>query len=170
MRNFSGFRWALAIACAPLLLSGTSAPAGTGGVKVMRSIPFADGSGASDKVKSECRLESRVPEFLSKFAGDVELVEGRPGNQGRVLEMSITHVHAPSGGAFSGPKILTVKGRLLEDGKEISNFTATRYSGGGVFGGYKGTCSIVGRCAKAIGKDISKWLQNPAKDAHLGDG
>ena len=64
---------------------------------------------------------------------------------------------------------MTVKGTLREDGKPIGNFTAERFSGGGVFGGYKGTCAIVGRCAKAIGKDISIWLQNPGKNSRLGD-
>jgi len=38
-----------------------------------------------------------------------------------------------------------------------------------MFAAYKGTCSIVGRCAKSIGKDISNWLENPTDDASLGD-
>ena len=42
-------------------------------------------------------------------------------------------------------------------------------SGGGVFGGYKGTCAIIGRGARAIGRDISTWLGNPTDGAELGD-
>jgi hypothetical protein len=86
-----------------------------------------------------------------------------------VLELTISQVHAPGGGAFSGAKSMTVKGVLRDNGKEIGSFTATRYSGGGVFGGYKGTCAIVGRCAKAIGKDIAQWLEDPKKGSELGD-
>ena len=42
-------------------------------------------------------------------------------------------------------------------------------AGGGAFGGFKGTCSILGRCIKAIGADIAKWLANPTMDAMLGN-
>ena len=42
-------------------------------------------------------------------------------------------------------------------------------AGGGAFGGYKGTCSILGRCIKTLGSDIAKWLANPTMDAKLGN-
>jgi hypothetical protein len=29
-----------------------------------------------------------------------------------------------------------------------------------MFGAYRRTCGIVGGCAKAIGKDIARWLEN----------
>lgn len=163
-----GFAGALLIAAAALLVSAGSAPAGEQDVKVLRSIPFA-GDAASQKVQDECELQTKVPHFLDAYSEKVELVDGALGKGGRVLELTISQVHAPGGGAFSGSKSMTVKGVLRENGKEIGNFTATRYSGGGVFGGYKGTCAIVGRCAKAIGKDIANWLENPQKDSELGD-
>lgn len=159
----------LAGAAAALLLLAGAAPAQAGSVKVKRTIPFSEGSGASDAVKSECQLETKVPAFLAQFSKSVELVDGSLGSAGRVLELSISEVHAPGGGAFSGAKSMSVTGTLRQDGKKIGSFTARRYSGGGVFGGYKGTCGIVGRCAKAIGKDISRWLENPQMDSKLGD-
>lgn len=160
----------LGMAFAAALLLASQAPAGAAGVKVLRTIPFAEGSGASEKVKDECQLQTRVPEFLSKYSSDVELVEaGGAANTGRVLKLSISQVIASGGGAYSGSKMVTVEGTLLENGKAIGSFTATRHSGGGVFGGYKGTCSIVARCAKAIGRDIANWLENPEDGARLGD-
>jgi hypothetical protein len=151
-----------------LFLAGVSDPAHAESVQVLKTIPFAEESSAPQKVKDECQLQTKVSKFLASFSSDVELVDTL-GKQGRVLELAITDVHAPGGGAFSGPKRMTVKGTLRENGKAIGNFTAARYSGGGVFGGYKGTCAIVGRCAKAIGKDISNWLKSPGKDSRLGD-
>lgn len=169
MEEFSGSRAALGVALAALLLTGNVAPASSTGIEVARSIPFSEGSGASQKVVDECQLQTRVPQFLSQYADGVQLVEGKPDPAGRVLELRISHVQAAGGGAFSGPKMVTVEGRLTENGKPVARFTAKRYSGGGVFGAYKGTCSIVARCAKAIGKDIAGWLRNPQDGARLGD-
>lgn len=161
----------LAFAAAALWLgwaAGASAdPAGA--VQVLRAIPFASESGAPQKVKDECALDTKVPSFLAEYNSSVQLVDGALGESGRVLTLEITQVHAPGGGAFSGPKSMTVKGTLRENGQEVGNFTASRYSGGGAFGGYKGTCGIVGRCAKAIAKDISEWLSKPGVNSSLGD-
>jgi hypothetical protein len=40
---------------------------------------------------------------------------------------------------------------------------------GGAFGGFKGSCSVLGRTVKALGKDIAQWLVQPAKGSQLGD-
>jgi hypothetical protein len=40
---------------------------------------------------------------------------------------------------------------------------------GGAFAGYKGSCSVLGRTIKAIGKDVAEWMKAPSKDAQLGD-
>ena len=167
MREVSRCAVAIAAVAAVIVAGSSSAWAAT--VKVARVVPFAEGSGASDKVKAECQLETKVTTFLAEFSNDVELIDGAPGPDGRVLELAITSVHAPGGGAFSGGKSMTVSGTLRQDGTEIGDFVASRISGGGAFGGYKGTCGIVGRCAKVIGKDIAAWLANPAKGSRLGD-
>ena len=83
--------------------------------------------------------------------------------------MEITEVHAPGGGAFSGPKWMSVKGELYDRGKQIGSFRAKRYSTGGAFGAFKGSCAIIGRCTKAIGQDIAGWLGAPTQNAQLGD-
>jgi hypothetical protein len=66
-----------------------------------------------------------------------------------------------SGCATNGNKPL--QGKLLGD------FKARRYPGGGMFGGYKGTCAILGRSVKALGKDVAEWLAHPTSQAVLGD-
>jgi len=150
----------------------TARPALAEGVtKIQRSIAFASGSDVPAAVKDQCALETKVPDFIKQFAGEgVQVVDGAlDPRKGRTLRMEITEVHAPPGGAFSGPKWMTVKGELFENGKSVGSFRAKRFSTGGAFGGFKGTCSIIGRCTKAIGQDIATWLKSPTRDAELGD-
>jgi len=139
-------------------------------VMVSRTIPFGEDSGARQAVRDECTLQTRVPAFIQEFAPDVQLVDGPlPTKSGRALELSIIEVHAPGGGVFSGPKWMAVYGKLWDAGKLVGSFRAKRFTTGGAFGAFKGTCSILGRCAKAIGMDVGKWLEKPTMDAELGD-
>ena len=140
-------------------------------VKLQRSIPFAPNSPVPAAVRDQCALQTKLPEFVQVAAGSsVELVDGTlDRRRGRVLEMEITEVHAPGGGAFSGPKWMSVKGELFSNGKSIGSFRAKRFSTGGAFGGFKGTCAIIGRCSKTLGQDIATWLGSPTANAQLGD-
>jgi len=155
------------------LFSLVTSPASAETYSVSGSLPFADGSGASREVQSECKLESKLPGFIRSAAkrGITVSVTDVPLDdvEGKVLHIEFTHVLGTGGGAWSGPKAVTVQGELREAGEVIGSFTSTRYSTGGAFGGFKGTCSILGRCVKAMGKDIARWLENPTMDALLGD-
>jgi len=141
---------------------------------VSETIPFASSAKVRAKVKQECRLEEKQGKFIRQYGNRVysNIVSTKPaGGDYHVLEAEITVVHAPGGGAWSGAKWMRVEGTLKDaSGKVLGTFDASRYSGGGAFGGYKGTCSIIGRCTKAIGKDIAQWLAAPSMNATLGDG
>ena len=167
--RFGRWSWGWAVLGA-VVLAASASGAGDDPIKVARTIDFAESARAPQKVRDECSLQTKVTHFIDEFSDQVTLVDGDAGRSGRVLVLEISEVHAPGGGAWSGPKVLGVKGTLQDNGKHVAGFTAKRYSGGGMFGGYKGTCSIVGRCAKAIGKDIARWLESPTDGAHLGDG
>ncbi|UCE90130.1 MAG: hypothetical protein JSW10_04750 [Pseudomonadota bacterium] len=125
-------------------------------------------------VREECELQSQLPIFVQKYSKkqkiDVTLQpDTLPKGTGRELKLQITGAVGGGGGAWSGPKMVRVAGALFEDGNKVAGFTGVRSSGGGAFGGYKGTCSIMGRCVKALGKDISRWLVNPTDGAKLGE-
>lgn len=154
-------------------------------IAMLPSIAFADGTlnvqkmASYDKnlsvpqaVKTECMLESKIPEFVEAAAkgqfDSVNLVNQVP-NGGKNLTMKIVGINATGGGAWSGPKSVTIEGKLHDKGKVVGTFKATRYSGGGAFGAYKGTCSILNRCAKTLGEDVARWLQDPVDGARLGD-
>jgi hypothetical protein len=161
----------LALAAGALVLMAAGAASAQATTKVQRSISFAANAAVPQAVRDQCQLQSKVPEFVAASAGSsVELVDGAVNRKtGRVLEMEITEVHAPGGGAFSGAKWMAVNGTLYDRGKAIGNFRAKRFSTGGAFGGFKGTCAIIGRCSKAIGEDIARWLAAPTANANLGD-
>ena len=156
------------VLCAPL----ASLAAGT--LNLQEKAPYEKGMPVPEAVRVECGLEGKVVELVHLAAGKsfdkVVLVEdaSKPG-AGRSLAMKITGITGTAGGAWSGAKFLTVDGTLREQGKVIGTFRATRASGGGAFGGYKGTCSILGRCAKTLSEDVVKWLAEPSMNAKLGD-
>lgn len=142
-----------------------SAAAASAATQIARSIPIAASAGASTPVQQECQLQTRVPEAIAQAATDVELVDA-PSKSGRWLELEISEVHGPGGGPFSGPKWLTVTGKLHERGKLVGSFRAKRLSTGGFV---KGTCATLGGCATAIGRDVAAWLQAPSMNAEIGD-
>ena len=87
----------------------------------------------------------------------------------QILTMKIEEVQGAAGDAGYGAKSVVVKGSLSRKGKLLGDFKARRYSGGGMFGGYKGTCAILGRCVKILGKDVAEWLAHPTSQAVLDD-
>jgi hypothetical protein len=125
------------------------------------------------KVKEECAIDSKVSAEVQKSAGgQFEVVAAKSLTEAglhKALALTIIGVEGAGGGAWSGMKVVTVRGTLTQGGRELGSFTAKRSSGGGAFGGYKSTCSIFGRDAKGLGQDIAKWLAAPTANAKLGE-
>ena len=161
------------ITAAVLLCFSFAASAEDTTYTLAKSVPFADDSMASAEVKESCTLDTRLPEFVKSAAkrGVKVVISDEPleNVEGKVLHLKFLHVLGNSGGAWSGSKSVTVTGELIENGEVIGSFTGSRYSTGGAFGGFKGTCAILGRCIKTLGKDIAEWLKNPTMDAMLGN-
>lgn len=163
-------RLVLVTACISLPLTSFAA----GSITIAKQAPFAQQLSVPDAVRAECKLPERVGEFVKEYADknfDKVVLTDKvsAGTPGQALSMKIVGLSGAGGGAWSGAKHVTVEGTLWDNGKVKGTFTATRYSGGGAFGGYKGTCSILGRCVKAIGKDVGGWLLAPSMNAKLGD-
>ena len=163
-------RLVLFTACVSLPLTGLAA----GSITIAKQAPFAQQLSVPDAVRAECNLPTRVTEFVKENADKnfdkVVLADNVSAKTpGQALSMKIVGMTGTGGGAWSGAKHVTVEGTLWENGKVKGTFTAMRYSGGGAFGGYKGTCAILGRCVKAIGKDVGGWLLAPGMNAKLGD-
>ena len=147
---------------------GLAVTAWAEGVKVPNPVPYAAQAEVRAQVRAECQIGEKLASFLEQYGDDIELVTGEPGGGGRVLQLQITDVFAPGGGAFSGPKWMEVKGTLEQNGELLGSFRAKRVSTG-AFTGFSGTCGILARCTRAIAQDIAAWLANPKKDSLLGD-
>jgi len=163
----------LCLAASIIVVANTSNVV-AGDIGIQATTPFSKGNSIRAAVKNECQLQTKLPHFISDFANKHDITVKLKDHiskksKGKVLVLEITGTQGAGGGAWSGKKSVQAKGELFENGKSIGNFTANRYSGGGFFAAYKGTCSIMGRCVKTMGKDIALWLQNPTKNTHLGD-
>lgn len=165
-------RSAIALA---LLCSSISSVSLANPVTTQSVVPYSADSKIAKNIRNECtRLGSQfalfTQEFGKKFKVDVQLADTiNTSAKGRVLQMEITEA-VSMGNAFMGhQKYAAARGTLFENGKKVASFEARRQSMGGAFAGYKGSCSVLGRTMKAMGKDVAQWLQNPTDEAALGD-
>ncbi|MCX7096950.1 MAG: hypothetical protein NTV43_03475 [Methylococcales bacterium] len=143
------------------------------GTLIIKPITFQKDAVVRDAVKQECDLDSKLSGFIKQSAAKQYATILTDSNSeaadAQVLALEFEDVQGSGGGAWSGAKSVTVKGSLSQKGKVLGNFKARRYSGGGMFAGYKGTCGILGRCVKTLGRDVAEWLAHPTANAVLGD-
>lgn len=158
---------ALFVALAALF--ATVADAGDGGrLTIVKPVGFDEDAMVRKAVLKECNLETKVPDFVAAYAkghfSEVSFAEAAGSGPGKVLILQIEDTNE-SGNAFTGrSKSLTISGELRESGEVIGTFRARRSTGGGFMGQYKGNCSFLGRCAKALGQDVARWLEKPGMD------
>jgi len=129
---------------------------------------YADGASVGGKIKEECGLESTLTSHLMRYLGKAApgatmLADGASAGSTPVLSMTILSVMGVGGGAWSGPKGITIRADLAQNGKVVRTINLHRTTSGGAFAGFKGTCSILDRAATALGKDVSAWYVQPDK-------
>jgi len=123
------------------------------------------GTAVADNIKGECKLSETQSEAVLKqlaaagVPAQAAASDAVPAT-GRYLQLRIESAMS-AGNAFTGHrKQVTTSARLFENGKEVAQTTLSRDSGGGAFGGYKGSCNVLRRCAITLGKDIAGWVRN----------
>lgn len=143
------------------------------GTLLIKPIAFKQDAYIRDAVKQECNLDGKLTQFIEEYAAGqyAEIITDSTATpaDAQVLTIEIESVQGSGGGAWSGAKDVVIGGVLTQNGKTLGYFKGRRYSGGGMFGGYKGTCAILGRCVKALGRDVSEWLRHPTNKGVLGD-
>lgn len=134
-----------------------------GAFHILYDIPYSENAIVDERVRKECtnfgtQLSDFVVKYAPKYKIDVEQTGGPLPLEGRSVDLQIGKVSS-WGNAFIGHKksVELIIG-LQVDG-EISNLTTkTRESGGGMWGGFKSSCDVFNRVAKALGKDVAQWL------------
>jgi len=155
-----------------IALAAVSTGAAADTIQVAKPVPYAEDNDIAGNIKRECRINEQLSDYIKQFAPagkDIAFYDGEAPDAGTVLDVEIRDA-VSSGNAFVGHrKYVSVRGKLVEDGKVVGSFKGRRDSMGGMFAGYKGSCSVLGRTVKALGKDIGEWLAAPTMDADLGD-
>lgn len=152
--------------------AGTTSSKGT--IRVQLATPYAPDGMNDPAVQRECDIHIQLPGFIQSQAKtkglNVELVpEVKSGDKGKNLLVSFVRTQS-SGNAFTGHyKYTEIKAVLYEDGKQVADLIAARRSGGGAFGGYKGSCSVMGRTVRTLGDDVAQWLAHPVAGARAGN-
>lgn len=153
-------------------LTGSATAGEIDTIVVPESVPYAKGLIVRGKTKEECRLEKRIADDIMRHVGHVyKTVLTKKPKKGKyhVLTVEINDVFGAGGGGWSGPKHVEITGKLLDNkGKMVGSFRGRRTSSAG-FTALKGTCSMLHKCSKALGKDVTKWLGNPRPNSFLGE-
>ena len=123
-------------------------------------------------IKSECQIGQQLSEFIQSQANGIGINVSRADEvnkkgTGKVLIVEITSAISAGNPFIGHRKSTAIAGQLYDNGEEVSSFTGMRLSMGGFFGGFKGSCSVLGRTVKTLGQDVARWLKNPIDGAHL---
>ncbi len=149
-----------------LMLSVMSFQATAQTIIVPKPVPYSADSDIAGNIKHECAIDVKLADFIADYAKARKITvsfmgETNPTIPGRVLVLEIRDAQS-SGNAFLGHhKSTTVRGQYYEDSKLIGSFKDRRDSMGGLFQGFKGSCSVLGRTVRAIGQDIAEWMVHP---------
>jgi hypothetical protein len=134
-------------------------------IYVSQTAPFLKPSAIDEHIVESCALPAKQIESIIEEAKDdgtfkvLKDDEAVKANKGYVLEVKIENATPPNNAHMA------IQGRLFENGTEIGNFFGVRRTMGGFGAGFKSTCTIISRCAEALGKDVVEWLKNPQKDS-----
>jgi len=136
------------------ILLAVSASAHADGVTLVTPVAYVPEASVVTKVREECQLENRLATDINAALANTTTPSGKE------LRVSILDVMGVGGGAWSGPKAISLRVELMKDGKVERSTRLTRTTTGGAFGGFKGTCAMLERDSAVLGKDVARWAGN----------
>ncbi|NOX15420.1 MAG: hypothetical protein GXP61_05270 [Epsilonproteobacteria bacterium] len=135
-------------------------------------VEFSPRSRVARNIKKECTLPKAIADSIVKYSLNSGVnVKFKNHIKPNELELKVQIEEAISAGnaAVGHNKFVVISGNLIKGKTLYYRFDAARLSGGGYWGVYRSSCSVLGRIAKALGNDVAKWLANPYNNAMLGD-
>ncbi|HEY2773015.1 MAG TPA: hypothetical protein VGK20_03060 [Candidatus Binatia bacterium] len=139
--------------------SAKAAPAAKG-IHLSPVTPVASSVNVHPQVLSECKLQTALPQQIAEKNSEIVLSDA-PGAE--TLELRIVDIHAPNGGWFSGPKWVTVDGKLMAGKTVKGSFTAKETSMASAT-----ACGMLSKVIAVMAGDIAEWVKNPTKNGTLG--
>ncbi len=141
-------------------------------IYIKSMVPFAPNSRVKANIKQECTIPTALANDIAKYAAaqgiNIEIKDNIKPNE---LELKVQIDRAVSAGnaAIGHNKFVVISGVIMKGNTRYYSFDAARLSGGGYFGVYRSSCSVLGGIARRLGKDVASWLTNPYDRAELGD-
>lgn len=125
----------------------------------LQPVTYAEDAKAPADLRSDCKLEEALEADIGKMLHHYHL-GGRKATstKGRTLKIQIVDVSGEGGGAWSGPKSLTVHVQLQNDGHLERETDMTRVNVGA--NPFRGTCHVLRQHTKRLGKDVASWLKD----------
>lgn len=130
------------------------------GVQIQSPVLFASEASFVDHVRKECGIDRVLSEYILKEAQEkiadvkavteVTRVAAEP-----YVRVTVNNVIGVGGGGWSGPKIMSIRADLLENGRIVAS-KSFRDSGRG--GPFSGTCRILTNLAENLANDMTDWL------------
>lgn len=97
--------------------------------------------------------------YLQKSGWNVSLSESVGAEaQDTAIKLEITDSVSAGNWFIGHRKSTTIRATLYENGEVADSYVASRFSSGGFWGGFKGSCSILNRTVKTLGSDVTKWV------------
>lgn len=141
-------------------------------IYIKTMVPYAPYSRVQANIKQECTLPDALSKDIAKYAAEQGLnVVAKNNIKANEYELQVQIENAVSAGnaAIGHSKFVVISGAIVKGNTKYYSFDAARLSGGGYFGAYRSSCSVLGGIARRLGKDTALWLSNPYDGAQLGD-
>lgn len=124
-------------------------------------------------IKNECtQVQEKIGSFTRKYSEEKGMkinLKNTVSKDAKGNNLVIDILNAVSkGNAFIGhQKYIQIHASLYKNGKLVDDIKIQRDSSGGFAAGFKGSCSVLGRCSDALGADLSKWLAKYSTEAKM---
>lgn len=156
------------------MASASASAATSDAIKVPSNVHYADANDIASNVKREWQINQQLSDYIIESAREkhvatetVAIKNAQTPRRVPVVEISDA---VSRGNPFIGQrKSTSVGGTLYQVGAKGAALRGERDSMDGAFGSFTDSFSVLGRTAKALGRDIATWLVKPVDEAHLGD-